>query len=132
MHICNFFVSRETDWRSRAASPGLQYPKSITAWSAYGLRPLHQQIFASSSTGRTQICCPRRPALEFERVYTNNKSTPKNGMLLFCLWATKKIFFAILRMTSNSHINHGESRVYHQNFSFVYHHCESFLIHAKA
>ena len=32
----------------------------------------------------------------------------------FCLWATKKIFSAVLRMNSNPHINHGESRVYHQ------------------
>ena len=50
----------------------------------------------------------------------------------FCLWATKKIFWAVFRMNSNSYINHGKSRVYHQfrrncissKQSFVYHHCE--------
>ena len=50
----------------------------------------------------------------------------------FCLWGTKKIFLSFLRMNSNSYINHGESRVYHQFLrncisskrSFVYHHCE--------
>ena len=49
-----------------------------------------------------------------------------------CQWATKKIFSALLNMNSNSCINHGESRVYHQfrrncissKRSFVYHHCE--------
>ena len=47
-------------------------------------------------------------------------------------YAIKKIFSAVLRMNSNSYINHGESRVYHQfrrncissKRSFVYHHCE--------
>ncbi len=44
----------------------------------------------------------------------------------------KKDILAVLRMNSNSYINHGESRVYHQfcrncissKRSFVYHHCE--------
>ena len=51
------------------------------------------------------------------------------GICCFCLWATKKIFSEVLRMNSNSYINHGESRVYHQfrrncissKRSFVYH-----------
>ena len=44
----------------------------------------------------------------------------------------EKDIFGSLRMNSNPHINHGESRVYHQfrrncissKRSFVYHHCE--------
>jgi len=65
------------------------------------------------------------------RVDFVEKSTDKVDAF-FCLWATKKIFSAVLRMNSNPCINHGESRVYHQfrrncissKRSFVYHHCE--------
>jgi len=50
----------------------------------------------------------------------------------FLAGAMKKVFSVLLRMNSDSYINHGESRVYHQfrrncissKRSFVYHHCE--------
>ena len=49
-----------------------------------------------------------------------------------CERATKKIFLPSFRMNLNSHRNHGESRVYHQDgvlhiinsAGIVYHHCE--------
>lgn len=37
--------------------------------------------------------------------HNQNKSTVHRTVLLFCLWATKKIFSAVLRMTSNSRKN---------------------------
>ena len=72
---------------------------------------------------------PVRLPFFFNSTKTKEQVAPA---LLFWLWATKKIFSPSLRMTLNSHINHGESRVYHQfrrncissKRSFVYHHCE--------
>ena len=54
-------------------------------------------------------------------------------MLNFCIWATKKIFFAFCNKVSNSRTqsrrrrvyHQGVSLVYHQRLAVVYHHCES-------
>ena len=37
------------------------------------------------------------------------KSKHRNRCLVLCLWATKKIFSVLLRMNSDSYINHGEA-----------------------
>ena len=83
------------------------------------------------------FCFTRLPPLGFKSflyiVYKIKRSTRfRCTPFYFCLWGTKKIFLSFLRMNSNSYINHGESRVYHQfrrncissKRSFVYHHCE--------
>ena len=57
-----------------------------------------------------------------------NKKTLRCSAFFVCLWATKKIFSAFLRMNSNSCINYGESRVYHPQLVAVYHQCEALYI----
>jgi len=41
-------------------TPLSTYPKFITAWSAYELRPLRQQTLPVSATGGGRVCCPAR------------------------------------------------------------------------
>ena len=96
--------------------------------------------FAGGGRNRLSHCGVRSgAALNIPRMFIHSRiasisyTKKQNGHLaisvLFCLWATKKIFLPFLRMNSNSCINHGESRVYHQfrrncissKRSFVYH-----------
>ena len=53
------------------------------------------------------------PYCQFLSSYSACVNSVKDNTLLvsrvFCLWATKKIFSAVLRMNLNSHINHGEA-----------------------
>ena len=45
----------------------------------------------------------------FESHSQNKKTHPQRDVFFCCLWTTKKIFLALLRMNSNSCINQGEA-----------------------
>ena len=87
---------------------------------------LYMQMQQKSIRNNINCCCRRNR----KRIAAFVKIA-----ILFCLWTTKKILSAFLRMNSNLYINHGESHVYHQDAvlhiinsaEIVYHHCESVI-----